>query len=196
LSFQRRAKKEHRENILRIIGSRQPNFKDLQKEVGLTPPTLSKHLKALVGEGIVAREFRGTRRVFILTNKGKSEEQKRRESIPALLEVLKLLVREPTATKTLLSGLSDLAKENPTLVEMFMKEFTLLMSNDDVLQWIVKHPGVEGANVLKREVTKRMKKPEQFHHVKDEETMRVTFQLLTEALRDITSKESKKAQDR
>jgi hypothetical protein len=92
--------------------------------------------------------------------------------------------------------LSDLAKENPTLVELFMKEFTLLMSNDDVLQWIAKHPGVEGANVLKREVSKRMKKPEQFHHVQDEDTMRVAFQLLTEPLRDITSKESKKAQDR
>jgi DNA-binding MarR family transcriptional regulator len=195
-SFQKRVKADHRRNILRIIETKQPTFKELQKEVKLTPPTLSKHLSELVHEGLIAREYRGPKQVVILlTNKGKSEEQKRRESIPLALGIFKLLVHEPWATKTL-SDLSEWAEENPGLVESFMKEFGQIITNDDVLRWIAKHPGREGADVLKRELLKRMGKPEQVAGLEQEERMKITFHLLSEAFRDITaSKESKKAQD-
>jgi DNA-binding MarR family transcriptional regulator len=195
-SSQRQAKAGHRQSILSIIESKEPMFKDLQKETKLSPPSLTKHLNDLVREGLVTRESRGPRRViFVLTNKGKSEEQKRKEAIPSALEILKLLVQEPSATKTL-SQLSDLAKDNPTLVELFMKEFSQMMTNNQVLQWIAKHPGREGAEVVRRELIKRMGKPEQLNGLEDGEKVKATFQLLSEALRDITSKESKKAQDR
>jgi DNA-binding MarR family transcriptional regulator len=195
-SSQRRAKADHRQRILSIIESKEPMFKDLQKETKLSPPSLAKHLNELVREGLVARESRGPRRVvFILTNRGKSEEQKRKEAIPAALEILKLLVQEPSATKTL-SQLSDLAKDNPTLVELFMKEFSQIMTNDQVIEWIAKHPGREGADVVRRELLKRMGKPEQLNGLGDEEKVRATFQLLSEALRGITApKEARKGQD-
>jgi DNA-binding MarR family transcriptional regulator len=157
-SSQRQAKAKHRQDILRIIETKEPMFKDLQKEVGLTAPALTKHLEELVGEGLVTRDSRGPRRVvFILTDKGKGEEQLVRESIAKTFQLVKDLSSDYPEAKTLLE-LSKLAKDDPKFfneLAQWMADYYALMTSEENRQWIFKH-GEAGVKKLREELTKRL----------------------------------------
>jgi DNA-binding transcriptional ArsR family regulator len=184
---------------LKLIEGRSRTFGELLKgtpEFHLSRPILSGHLRALQEEGLLRRRVNGRRIEYELTRKGNDQEQLRKESIAGTIEIMKLLVSEPSASKTL-HDLSELAKQDPALAELFIKELSILMAKDEVLQWIQKHPGREGARVVKQELAKRMRKPERLEDLGDAEKVKVTFETLLEAIRDTTKpKESRKGQDR
>jgi DNA-binding HxlR family transcriptional regulator len=195
---QKSTRSRNRREILKLIAERPRTFGELLEgtpDFHVSRPILSNHLKALEQDSLIRRRVSGKRIEYELTERGSNLEELRKKSIPIAVDLIKLLVQEPSATKTL-SDLSEWAEENPTLVELFMKEFGQIMANDAVLQWIAKHPGREGANVVKRELMKRMGKPGQLDRLENHEKVKATFLLLSEAFRDITgSKESKKVQD-
>ena len=189
-SSQRQSKAKHRQNILRIIETKEPIFKDLQKEVGLTPPALTKHLDELVGEGLVTRDSRGPRRVvFILTDKGKGEEQLVRDSVAKTFQLVKDLSSDYPAAKTLLE-LSKLAKDDPKFFNdlvQWMTDYMALMASEESRQWIYGQ-GESGVNRLKRELTRKMAAYLQNHPQSEKsKDLIALLQILLNTTREIVS---------
>jgi DNA-binding MarR family transcriptional regulator len=171
-------------------------FKDLQREVGLTAPALTKHLEDLVGEGLVTRDIRGPRRVvFILTDKGKGEEQLVRDSVAKTFQLVKDLSSDYPAAKTLLE-LSKLAKDDPKFFNdlvTWMTDYMALMANEESRQWIYRHRE-SGVKRLTTELTKRMTAYVQEHPQSEKsKDLIALLQILLNTTREIVSA---KGQDR
>lgn len=186
-------KSEHQRDIIALIRRKPATFGELAERKIVSRPVLTNYLKQWRKEDIITRRFgEGGRREYVLTDKGKSEEEKRKEAIPAALELMKLLPQEPSVTKAL-SELSKWAKQDASTFELFMKEFNRVMANDDAMRWIARHPGRKGAEEVKRELTKHIRTPQNLGNLTIEEQIQVAFDALSKAIRDI-SKESKRRQ--
>jgi len=186
-------KSGHQRDIIAIIRRKPATFGELAERRIVSRPVLANYLKQWEKEAIITRRFgEGGRREYMLTDKGKSEEEKRKEAMPAALELVKLLPQEPSVTKTL-SELSKWAKQDPSAFELFMNEFNRIMANDDAIRWIAHHPGRKGAEEVKRELIKHIRAPQNLGNLTSEEQIHVAFDAISKAIRDI-SKESKRRQ--
>jgi predicted transcriptional regulator len=157
VSHQERSKIQHRKKILDIIEEKHPTFKELRDEAQLSNPVLSKYLRTLVEEGIIERQFAGARREFVLTDKGKGQEQLLREYVAKAFQVVKDLSSDYPAADALLE-LSKLAKGDPKFFNelvQWMSDYMALMASDESRQWIYRH-GESGTNRLRSELTKRI----------------------------------------
>lgn len=60
----------HRRTILRLLGERDRSVGELARELPISRPAVSRHLRVLREAGFVREEPRGTRRIYALQGEG------------------------------------------------------------------------------------------------------------------------------
>jgi len=187
---QRAKKSESRQKILRQIETEPSTFGEIETKVGLSVPTLTEHLRKLENEGVITRQLKGRRREFVLTVKGKSQEQIRREAFAKSFDVIGKLARDNSSAKSLLD-LAEFAKSEPKFFDEFMqwmKDYMTLVTSEDTLQWLNRH-GDSSGRLLQAEIMKKLKpllkgKPESGGELKE---LISDYQNLLNAMREIVS---------
>jgi DNA-binding transcriptional ArsR family regulator len=192
---QKSARSKSRSRILTIIGIGGRTFGELVDEVHLSRPVLSAHLRTLESEGIIARHGKGRRIEYELTEKGKGLEKLRRESIINGFQIFKQLALDPSIVDTL-SEMNKLAKDDPQLFEGFMQwitDFAFLMTSDDTVSFVTRHPGEEGGRLLKERMSKKLSRSV-IKHSSQSENPFDKMSIVLKAMREvITGDKTKKA---
>jgi DNA-binding transcriptional ArsR family regulator len=61
---------EHRRAILRVLGDGDHSVNEIARELPISRPAVSRHLRILREAGLVGEEARGTRRIYRLREEG------------------------------------------------------------------------------------------------------------------------------
>jgi DNA-binding transcriptional ArsR family regulator len=61
---------EHRRAILRVLGDGDRSVNEIARELPISRPAVSRHLRILREAGLVGEEARGTRRIYRLREEG------------------------------------------------------------------------------------------------------------------------------
>jgi len=188
--LQDRTKSNNRQMILTTISKRSPTHGELLKEVGLSKPILSKYLHELEKEGQIARQVKGRRIEYILTDRGKRLEELRKEAVATAFHAIRELVRDYPAARSLFE-LSKLSKEDPLLVEDMMRsfqEFLNILLSDNMSRWLQSHPRGKGGQALKKELMNKI--PEIRRSTEAEDSPIIYFQKILKAMQEIISSHS------
>jgi len=189
-AHQRAKKSENQQRILRQIETAPSSFGEIETKVELSPPVLTNHLKELEKKGVIARQVEGRRVKYVLTNKGKSQEQIRRETVAKSFDVIGKLARDHSSAKSLLD-LAEFAKTDPRFFDEFMqwmKDYMTLVTSEDTLRWLNRH-GDSGGRLLQAEVMKKLKslQAKQSESGGDLKELILVYQNLLNAMREVVS---------
>lgn len=187
-----------KQRIVDAIGEGGITFGELEEKVDRSRPVLSDYLKQLAKDGIIEQQTKGIgreRRIeYVLTDKGKGQEQIVRDLVARGFQAIKDLSSENPAAKGLVE-LSKLAKDEPTVFKellQWMNDYMALLASPEALQWVTKH-GEQGQRALGKEMTKQLsdvteKRPKSEGKIQPKEMMPLLHALLN-ATRETISKE-------
>ncbi len=154
---QKSTKSANRRRILTALTEAGQTFGELERKVELSRPVLSIYMKELEKAGEVARQIKGRRIEYVLTDKGKGQERMRRESIAKAFQVVGQLTRNYSSAKSMLE-IAEFAKESPEFFAEFlqwMTDYMTLVLSDDTLRWLRRHRDGSG-KLLQAEVMKKL----------------------------------------
>lgn len=157
---QEATKTRSKHKILKAIKEKPSTFGELRQETGLSKPVLGKYLAEFIDDKMIKRDLNGKRIEYLLTAKGKTLEQQWREGMAEALGMLRPLIKNYEAVKSL-STMAELAKEAPELFEgmlQFVTEYLPLMVSDDMKYWIHTHGKKDAIKDLQKEVLRRMRR--------------------------------------
>lgn len=162
-SAQQKMKQENREKILKAIiekpqtfGELESHFKAQPPKERLTAPTLAKHLKDLMKEGGLRKEFVGQDAKYFPTERILDTEQRRKRTVASALDDLKRRISPDD--EDIFVSMGRRMRHDQQLTEEFMKcvaEFYLLATSEEMRRSSQKH---SNANEQKQALKKYMEK--------------------------------------
>ncbi len=186
---QQATKTRSKRKIVMAIKEKPSTFGELRKKTSLSKVTLTKYLDELKNEEMIQRAVNGQRIEYSLTAKGKTIEQQFREGMTEALGILRPLIHNSEAAKSI-HDFASLAKEEPELAEglmQFLAEYLPIMFSDDMKYWIHTHGKKDAIKILEKELIERLQqsaKPKTSAESPTRDTLTV-FQDLLDAMRQI-----------
>jgi DNA-binding PadR family transcriptional regulator len=124
--------------------------------IGVSRPTLSKLLVELDDARIIERRPIRGRKEYRLTEKGKREEELRRQYVSAAYSLIRRIGEQHGAGSIFEMPVTNDARDIEERMR-FYGDFGDFLNNDSVLRWIKKHGRLERTQILNRLLTNIMR---------------------------------------